>query len=307
LVSNQPSEPADGDDMAVATTEQADASYRDLDLWSTPDIVSAIVAVQRQAIEAVATAAPALARAADALAERMRAGGRLAYVGAGSSGLLAQMDALELPGTYGIPLDRAPVLIAGGAEALRDIPSGAEDDAEAGAGAAAALSLTPADALVSLSASGRTPFVVAAQQQARERGALTIGIACNADTPLLLEADHPILLATPPEVVAGSTRMGAGTAQKCALNTLSTLVGIRLGHVYAGLMVNMQPDNEKLRRRAVGVVARAAGASEDEAARALSSAGDIKTAILLCSGVDGLAEARARLRRHGGDLRRALA
>ena len=292
--------------MSVATTEQADVSYRDLDRWSSAEIVAEIAAVQRRAIEAVALAGDALAEAADGLAERMRAGGRMVYAGAGSSGLLAQMDALEMPGTFGIALDRVPVLLAGGAAALYDIPSGAEDDAEAGRAAVDALDLGPGDGLVALSASGRTPYALGALRRANERQAFTVGIACNADTPLLAEAVSRVLLATPPEVVAGSTRMGAGTAQKCALNALSTLVGIRLGHVYAGLMVNMRPDNAKLRRRAIGLVAQAAEVEEDRAARALNEAGDIKTAILLCAGRGGLAEARARLDRSGGDVRRAL-
>jgi N-acetylmuramic acid 6-phosphate etherase len=292
--------------MSVATTEQADVSYRDLDLWSSAEIVAAIAAVQRRAIDAVALAGDALALAADGLAERMRGGGRMVYAGAGSSGLLAQMDALEMPGTFGIGRDRVPVLLAGGEAALSDIPSGAEDDAEAGRAAVDALRLGPQDGLVALAASGRTPYALAALRRARELKAFTVGIACNPDTPLLLEADRPVLLATPPEVIAGSTRMGAGTAQKCALNALSTLIGIRLGHAYAGLMVNMQPDNAKLKRRAVGLVAQAADVPEEAAAQALSEAGDIKTAILLCAGGVGLVEARARLDRSGGDLRRAL-
>ena len=292
--------------MSVATTERADVSYRDIDLWPTADVVAAIAAVQRRAIEAVAEAGASLAAAADGLADRMRAGGRMVYAGAGSSGLLAQMDALEMPGTYGIALERVPVLLAGGAAALSDIPSGAEDDEAAGHAAVDRLGLGSSDSLIGLSASGRTPYVLAALRRARSLGALTIGIACNADTPLLAASDHPVLLATPPEVIAGSTRMGAGSAQKCALNILSTLVGVRLGHAYAGLMVNMQPDNAKLKRRAIGLVAQAAGVEEGEAARALAEAGDIKTAILLCAGGGGLAEARARLDRAGGDLRRAL-
>lgn len=293
--------------MAAPTTEHADPRYRQVDSWTSRAVVEAIVAVQREALDSVAVAAPLLGAAADALAAQVRQGGRMAYAGAGSSGFLAQLDALELPGTYGIALESVPVLLAGGDAALLDLPSGVEDDAEAGAAGVDRLDLGPNDGLVALSASGRTPFALGALRRARQRGALTVGIACNTTTPLLEEADHAICLATPPEVIAGSTRMGAGTAQKCALNALSTLLGIRLGHGYAGLMVNMRPDNAKLRQRAVAIVAEAAGVDAGEAAAALARAGDIKSAVLLCAGTGDVAVARDRLRRSGGDLRVALA
>ncbi len=288
-------------------TEQADTRYRDIDLWSTAEIVAAITEVQRLAIDAVAAAGPALARAADAVTAVMTAGGRMAYAGAGSSGLLAQMDALEMPGTYGVELGRVPVLLAGGLAALSDIPSEAEDDEDAAMRAVDGLALGSNDALVALSASGSTPYPLAALRFARTRGAATVGIACNPDTPLLNEADYSVYLATPPEVVAGSTRMGAGTAQKCALNALSTLIGIRLGHAYGGLMVNMQPDNAKLRKRAVGIVAKAARVEAAQAAHALDRAGGIKPAVLLCAGAADARQAREALDRSGGDLRAALA
>ena len=294
--------------MVAYRTEEASERYRGIDFWPSAEVLSAIVAAQRQAIDAVAPAVPALAAAGEAVAERMRDGGRLIYVGAGSSGLLAQVDALELPGTFGIPAESVHVLLAGGPQALLALPAGAEDDAEAGERDIDVLGVGARDAVVALSASGRTPYPLAAMLRAGRRGALTIGIASNADTPLLNGADHAVLLATPPEVIAGSTRMNAGTAQKCALNMLSSLIGIRLGHVFEGMMVNLQAANDKLRRRAVVIVMRAAGVAEDEAAGALAQVGgEVKTAIVLCAGAGDANRARHLLEEHGGDVRAALA
>ena len=294
--------------MVAYRTEEASERYRGIDFWPSAEVLTAIVAAQRQAIDAVAPAVPALAAAGEAVAERLRDGGRLIYVGAGSSGLLAQVDALELPGTFGIPAERVHVLLAGGPQALLALPAGAEDDAEAGERDIDVLGVGARDAVVALSASGRTPYPLAAMLRAGRQGALTIAIASNADTPLLNGADHAVLLATPPEVIAGSTRMNAGTAQKCALNMLSSLVGIRLGHVFEGMMVNLQAANDKLRRRAVAIVMRAAGVAEDEAAGALALVGgEVKTAIVLCAGAGDANRARHLLKEHGGDVRAALA
>jgi N-acetylmuramic acid 6-phosphate etherase len=293
--------------MAGPRTEEASERYRGIDTWSSEEVLSAIASAQRDAIEAVAAVVPALAAAGEAVAERLLRGGRFAYAGAGSSGLMAQVDAVELPGTYGIPAERVPVLLAGGPDALVVIPNGAEDDEASAESAVDALGLGPDDALIAIAASGRTPFPLAALRRARLRGALTLGMASNAGTPLLNEADHALLLATPPEVIAGSTRMNAGTAQKCALNMLSTLVGIRLGHVYDGLMVNVAADNAKLRQRALGIVARASGAERDAAASLLERAsGNIKAAILLGKGAASLSEAEELLESRGGNVRAAL-
>ncbi|GLS20928.1 N-acetylmuramic acid 6-phosphate etherase [Labrys miyagiensis] len=294
--------------MSGPRTEEASDLYRDIDTLSGVDVLSLIAATQREAIDAVANAVPELAGAAEAIASGMRRGGRLVYAGAGSSGLLAQVDALELPGTYGIDPEQIVVLLAGGREAMFDIPSKAEDDGDMAAQEVAALGLTSADCLVGISASGSTPYVVSALRCARHAGALTVGIASNPETPLLQNADHPVLLATPPEVIAGSTRMNAGTAQKCALNMLSTLIAIRLGHTFRGLMVNMQADNEKLRRRAVAVVAGAADVDAAAAREALKRAhGSVKPAILLAAGAKSLEKAEAFLKSRGGDVRDALA
>lgn len=293
--------------MATATTERTDTAYDDLDLWSDVRLVDAMAASQRDALASVAAAGEALSGAIAAVAAALRGGGRLAYAGAGSSGLIAQLDRLELPGTFGIPLDRLPLILAGGPDALGALSGASEDDVAAGAAAVAAQGLGAGDALVALSASGGTPFTVAALRAAAARGAVTVGIACVAGSPLLAASHHAIVLGTPPEVLAGSTRLAAGTAQKCALNILSTGVALRLGHGYRGLMVNMVPDNAKLRGRAVAIVARAAGIAPDRAEAALAAAdGSIKVAVTLAgAGIDA-AEARARLARTGGDIRAAL-
>jgi N-acetylmuramic acid 6-phosphate etherase len=294
--------------MARPRTEEASDRYRDLETWSSAHILDAIVEAQRASIDAVGSAVPALVRAGEAVAERMRRGGRLVYAGAGSPGLMVQADALELPGTYGIAADCVPVLVAGGPQALHAIPSGAEDDAEAAAAGVDGLMVGPDDAVLSVSASGTTPFALGALRRGKARGALAIGMASNEGMPLLTEADIAILLPTPPEVIAGSTRMNAGTAQKCALNMLSTLVGIRLGHVHQGMMVNVRVENEKLRRRALGIIMRAAGVDEAGATRALDrSGGEVKVAILLAGGVPDAAAAQAILARHGGEVRASLA
>ncbi|RYB05270.1 N-acetylmuramic acid 6-phosphate etherase [Lichenibacterium ramalinae] len=293
--------------MATATTERTDTAYDDLDLWSDVRVVDAMAASQRDALASVAAAGEALSGAIAATAAALRGGGRLAYAGAGSSGLIAQLDRLELPGTFGIPLDRLPLILAGGPDALGALSGASEDDVAAGAAAVAEQGLGAGDALVALSASGGTPFTVAALRAAAARGAVTVGIACVAGSPLLAASHHAIVLGTPPEVLAGSTRLAAGTAQKCALNILSTGVALRLGHGYRGLMVNMVPDNAKLRGRAVAIVARAAGIAPDRAEAALAAAdGSIKVAVTLAgAGIDA-AEARARLARTGGDIRAAL-
>lgn len=293
--------------MTLSRTEEASERYRGLETWPSDRILGAIVEAQRASIEAIRGAVPDIARAGEAVADRLRRGGRLVYAGAGSPGLMVQADALELPGTYGIPLDRVPVIVAGGKAALHEIPSGAEDDAGAAIRAIDDLSVGSDDALVSVSASGTTPFALAALRRARARGALGIGIASNPGVPLLTEADIAILLPTPPEVIAGSTRMNAGTAQKCALNMLSTLVGIRLGHVHDGMMVNVRVENEKLRRRAIGIIMRVSAVSEDEALQALDRAGGaVKIAILLASGASESAVAEELLARNGGEVRASL-
>jgi N-acetylmuramic acid 6-phosphate etherase len=292
--------------IANLTTERVDPLFADLDTWPTGRALAAVVEGQRRAIEAVAVALPALERAADGIAARLERGGRLAYAGAGTSGRLALLDAAELPPTFGF--DRTVVLMAGGVEAASSAREGAEDDVTGAARAVAAAALGPDDALIGLAASGRTPFTVAAVRAARAAGAFTVGIASVAEAPLLAAADVGVWLDTGPEVLAGSTRLGAGTAQKAALNALSTVVLVRLGGAFGNLMVGMRPTNEKLRRRAVTLVATATGADEEVAAAALATAGgDLRVAIVLqVAGVDA-GRARAALAAHGQRVRDALA
>ena len=293
--------------MTLSKTERPDAAYDDLDLWSTVAVVGTIVSVQREALNAVAAVASQFADAIEALGTLLQADGRMAYAGAGSSGMIAQLDRLELPGTFGIGLDRLPLILAGGPESLLELMGEAEDDTMAAEAAVDGCGLGPGDALVAVSASGSTPFTVAALRRARQRGCVTVGLACVPGAPLLAESHYPIAVETPPEIIAGSTRMAAGTAQKCALNILSTGVALRLGHAYRGLMVNMSPDNAKLKQRAVAIVARAAGVDADRAASALAEAEwSIKTAVTLSAAGVGAAEARARLKQSAGDIREAL-
>jgi N-acetylmuramic acid 6-phosphate etherase len=262
---------------------------------------------QMAAFGAVRQALPALARAAEAAADRLKRGGRLVYAGAGASGRLAVQDGVELHPTFGWPRERLCYLIAGGEAALVRSIEGAEDDAAAAVPAVEELALGAADVLVSVAASGRTAFTCAVQRRARAAGSLTIGLANNPATPLLEQAEIPVLLATGPEFLAGSTRMAAGTAQKIALNLLSTQTMMALGRIYQGFMVDVVPTNAKLVARAKGIVQALSGRAPAEAAAFWERAGgDLKIAVLLADGL-GLDEATARLAAAGGNLRRARA
>lgn len=288
------------------STETADPRYVDIDLWPTDIAVEAMLEGQLLAIAALRSQVTAIARAADAAAARLREGGRLVYVGAGTSGRIAVQDGVELTPTFDWPEHRLVFLLAGGPAAMAQSVEGAEDDAVAAQAAVEAEAIAAGDVVIGIAASGTTAFTIAALQAARARGALTIALSNNPDTALLAAAEHPILLDTGSEVVAGSTRMKAGTAQKAALNLLSTAIMLRLGHVYRGLMVNMRVSNQKLERRACGMVAGIAGVDRDAAARALALAdNDIRTAVLIAQGTPA-AEARAALDRAGGDLRTAI-
>ncbi len=289
-------------------TETRSSRYRGIDTWKTGEVLAALHESQLAAAAAVGPALPALGAAAEAAAARLAGGsGRLVYAGAGASGRLAVQDGCELWPTFGFPLERTVFLLAGGEAALLRAVENAEDDAAAGAARITALDPGPGDVLVAVAASGRTPFTVAAARAARSAGMLTIAIAGNAGTPLLAAADHPVLLATGAEPIAGSTRLKAGTAQKIALNLFSTLLMIRLGHVHDGLMVDVRPTNAKLVARSVAMVATISGAGEAEAREALSAAGgDVKRAVLLLRGL-APEEAEERLAASGGVLREALA
>jgi N-acetylmuramic acid 6-phosphate etherase len=287
-------------------TERQSPRYANIDLWEPLDILDAMIEGQLAAVAAVRAARPALLAAALAMEPRLRAGGRLVYAGAGTSGRLAVQDGAELMPTFGWPQERLLLLIAGGDEALVRAVEGAEDETGQAAALVRRHEIAKDDILIAVAASGTTPFTLACLREARWLGALTIGIANNPGTPLLADCDCPVYLETGPEPIAGSTRMNAGTAQRIALNLLSSLVMIRLGHVYAGLMVDVQATNAKLAGRRERMVRQLTGKSEAEAQDALRrTGGNVKLAVLLLKGCS-LEKAQSALNRSGGRLRDAL-
>ena len=294
--------------MPPAKTEERRDNAKGLDVMRPELALRLLAAGQQEAARSVEQAIEPISAAARLAADSLASGGRLAYAGAGSSGLMAMADALELPGTYGIAREQIVILIAGGAESLTDLAGGYEDDMELARADVRNAGIGAGDCLISVSASGSTPYAIAAADEAGQRGARVIGMANNAGAPLLLNADVSILLETPPEVVSGSTRMGAGTAQKIAFNMLSTMVGIHLGHVLDGHMVNLRADNIKLRGRAIRIVSDITGLGAAEADRLLGlAAGSVKLAILLASGARDVAHAEDALERADQNLRRAIA
>ena len=289
-------------------TELAEDRFAGLDTWAPEAILAALLDGQKRALAAVGPAIPALAEAARIAAERLAAGGRLVYLAAGSPALISLGDALEIPQTYGIGREQILPILAGGATITSDLAGPAEDDGPLAASEVAAARIGPADCVVAVSASGSTPYTVAGLAAARRAGAATVALAGNPGAPIFASADVAVLLETGPEVISGSTRMGAGTAQKAALNMLSTLIGVQLGHVHDGLMVNVRADNDKLRQRAARIVARIAGISEPAGFAALeASGGAVKPAILLAAGAESPDEADAMLAAAGGHVRAALA
>jgi len=287
-------------------TETADPRYREIDRWPTETAVEAMLEAQIAALAALKSQTGAMAAAIDAAAERLRHGGRIAYAGAGTSGRIGVQDGVELTPTFNWPFARLAFLIAGGSAALTRTQEGAEDSREAALAAVAAEEIGPNDVLIGVAASGRTPYVIAALEAARAAGALTIGLSNNAGTPVLAAAEHAILADTGSEVVAGSTRMKAGTAQKVTLNLISTGIMLRLGLVHHGLMVNMQVSNAKLRARAIRMVGTLAGVGEGLAEAALDTAVlDIKKAVLVARGLDA-GDAEARLAMAQGSLGKVL-
>lgn len=289
------------------STEDVNSRYLELDVWSTAEQVAALHESQMTAVAALTPVLPAIARAVDEAAPRLRRGGRIIYVGAGTSARIGVQDGAELLPTFNWPSDQVAFVIAGGELALLRAVENAEDSAEAGARRIEELNAGKDDVVIGLAASGTTPFTVAAIKAARARGALTIGIANNADTLLLASCDHPIPIETGPEAIAGSTRLKAGTAQKVALNLISTAVMLRLNRVYRGMMVDMRPTNHKLRQRSEQMVVRIANCTPEVAASALATAGgNIKTAALIARGL-GADAAGELIGRHDGNLRRALA
>jgi N-acetylmuramic acid 6-phosphate etherase len=284
-------------------TEQRNPRSMHIDRASTLEILQTMNDEDAAVVGAVRQALPGIAQAVDAIVERFQHEGRLIYVGAGTSGRLAVLDAAEAPPTFSTPPDMIQAIIAGGEAALTRAVEGAEDDWQAGFDAIRGRNIGESDAVVGIAASGRTPFVLGALQAANEAGAVTIGLACNAPSPLLDMARIQIAALVGPEVIAGSTRLKAGTAQKMILNMLSTASMIRLGKVYRNLMVDVKVSNEKLAARARRIVAEVTGVNEDEAGRLLAQCqNEVKTAIatyLLHMAPD---EARAALARAGGRL-----
>lgn len=287
-------------------TERPSPRFADIDLWQPRDVLEAMIGGQFAAVAAVRASLPAIERAALAIEPRLLADGRLIYVGAGTSGRLAVQDGAELMPTFAWPRHRLILLIAGGEKAMTQAVEGAEDQVGYAVEEIRRHAVSAGDSLVAVAASGTTPFTLACLRQAKGCGALTIGIANNRGTALLREADHPIFLDTGAEPIAGSTRMNAGTAQRMTLTLLSTLLMIRLGRVYRGLMVEVQATNVKLLKRKKDMLRYLSGKSEPEVHEALVRAdGSVKVAVLLLEGCD-LWTAEALLRRTNGRLRAAI-
>jgi N-acetylmuramic acid 6-phosphate etherase len=288
-------------------TEDVDPRFVDLDAWSLASAMEAMWEGQLAAVAAVGGALPAITAATNAATAALGDRGRLIYVGAGTSGRVAVQDGAELPPTFAWPPERLHFIIAGGDGALIASVEGAEDDVAAAVKQIDAVRLSPHDVVIAVAASGTTPFTVAALRQAGTYDIVTIGVANNPGTPLLTSARYPVLVETGPELIAGSTRMKAGTAQKVVLNLISTGIMLRLGRVFHGMMVNMQTTNAKLKHRAEVMITRIAGCGAAEAAAALEQTeGDIKTAALVVLGYDK-AKAERLLASHNGNLRRVLA
>lgn len=289
------------------TTEAIDPRHHQLDAYSTPELVSAMAAEDASVPAAVGRAGPQIVVAVDAIVERMRRGGRLIYCGAGTAGRMGVLDASECPPTFGTDPSLVIGIIAGGYGAVRQAIEDAEDDTGAGARDLDNLELRAVDTVVGLSASGRTPYVLAALEFARGLGALTIAVACNSDSDTGRVAELKIEVVVGPELITGSTRLKSGSAQKLVCNALSTLTMIRLGKTYGNLMVNMQATNEKLRARAERTIMLAADVDGETAAEALTAAHDsLKEAILMLRTGIGPTEARQLLDRHTGFLREAI-
>jgi N-acetylmuramic acid 6-phosphate etherase len=279
----------------------------DMDSLPTAEMVALINAEDASVAQAVQQELPAIVQAVELIVERLRRGGRLLYCGVGTSGRLGVLDAAEMVPTFGTGPEMVRAFIAGGRKAITQAIEGAEDDRQAGAEAVRQAGVWEADVVVGIAASGRTPWVLGALAEARRRGALTVGLACNRHSPLEELAEVTIAPLVGPEVIAGSTRLKAGTAQKMVLNMLSTATMIRLGKVYGNLMVDVRPTSDKLRERARRIVQEAAGVGPEEAERALEAAGyQVKVALVMLLAGVGAEEARRRLGQAAGDVRRAL-
>lgn len=288
-------------------TEQANPRSEQIDTQSTLDIVRIINAEDQTVAKAVEAALPQIAKAVDTITTRIEHGGRLIYIGAGTSGRLAVLDAAECVPTYSVPKELVQAVMAGGNAALTNSIEDSEDNRDAARADLAAINLNGKDTLVGIAASGTTPYVLEAILYAREKGAVTIGVACNVPSPLLDSADLSIGVVPGAEVIAGSTRMKAGTAQKMVLNMLSTATMIRLGKVYGNLMVDVNVSNAKLLRRAQGLVAKIAHVDDARAAQLLAKANnEVKTAVVIERKQVDAVTARQMLAQVNGHLRRVI-
>jgi N-acetylmuramic acid 6-phosphate etherase len=288
-------------------TEQTNPRTTEIDRRPTVEIVRLINDEDRTVAAAVAAVLPQVADAVDRVVERLRGGGRLFYVGTGTSGRLGVLDASECPPTFGVKPEMVRGIIAGGFEALYKAVEAAEDDPAQAARDLDAAGVTARDAVVAISASGNTPYTLGALEHAKRAGAAAIAITCNPESKMAAAAEVSIAPVVGPEVIAGSSRMKAGTAQKMVLNMLSTATMIRLGLVYGNLMSNLQTNNAKLVRRACTILAEATGLSDDEAARVFAEAGrDLRVAFVMAAAKLPRDEAAALLRAHGNSVRRAI-
>lgn len=292
----------------MLNTEIPSQQHAQLDQYPTTELINALVDDQVNAVKAVRAAAPRIAAAVTAALPRIEAGGRLIYVGAGTSGRLGLLDSVELYPTFSWPQERALALLAGGSGAMFAAVEGAEDDLEQGAADLRATNPTANDVVLLLAASGATPYVLGALRAAREAGALTVGFANNPDAPVANQADIGVTLDTGSEIISGSTRLKAGTSQKIALNTFSSALMVRLNKVYGNLMVDLKPTNAKLVLRSVRLTMIATGADES-AARAVLEQCDfhVKVAIVALSKKTSIVQARALLDAAHGSVRQALA
>ncbi|HXA05143.1 MAG TPA: N-acetylmuramic acid 6-phosphate etherase [Bryobacteraceae bacterium] len=288
-------------------TEQANPASEGIDALPTEQVLSIINNEDRKVADAVARELPSITRAVDAIVNAFEKGGRLFYIGAGTSGRLGVLDAAECPPTFNVPPERVQGIIAGGEAAVSRATETTEDDPSIGARDLADRGFVENDVLVGIAASGRTPYVLGAIAEANRMGAFTIGISCTPDSELSRAVKLPITLLVGPEIVAGSTRMKAGTATKMVLNMLTTASFIRLGYVFGNLMVNVQPKNSKLADRARRIIAMATGVSYEQAGELLGAAGNtVRTAIVMArAGVDRV-EAERRLASAGGRISKSL-
>ncbi|HUI79710.1 MAG TPA: N-acetylmuramic acid 6-phosphate etherase [Bryobacteraceae bacterium] len=288
-------------------TEQSNPASASIDALPTEQVLCIINAEDKKVADAVEREMPSIARAVDAIVAAFHNGGRLFYIGAGTSGRLGVLDASECPPTFSVPPDLVQGIIAGGEAALSQATEASEDDPASGARDLLARGFIGRDVLVGIAASGRTPYVLGAVAEARRLGAVTVGLSCTPDSELARAVEIAITPLTGPEVVTGSTRMKAGTAQKLVLNMLTTAAFIRLGYVYGNLMVNVQPRNAKLADRARRIVAQAAGVSDERAREWLAAAGDqVRVAILMARTGIGREDAERRLAAAGGSITKAL-